>query len=336
VSVGSDNFQTQLRADLAGVYEDSFDPLMDPEDRPALAELAGALEPDANGTDAVESLLVDSIETLSQATRLFKTGKAQVKAGLIELFGLGGEHGKALTERGKEAGPLLGYPNGYDGLRKAQRSNQKLIARLLDELTQCLMELAATRDFTYTGQYEPRLHGNATPLEEVDARLTHQSGRRGVQAALLSVSLLKDLYTICVEGLEQATEGKSTLVISSLARHALKVDDSEPAAPVIASLLTWVTNRMSKNDSWRKVGIEVLLGLTEASKHKPLAERCQEAEDWIGGIYDPDYLFPGWAVEILREMRDWLIVLAVETGYWTHDDRRELDSGLIRLWEKAS
>jgi hypothetical protein len=340
MSIGVDKFQAQLVQDVESIYKAGFDSLAQPQTLPALAELAYALGPDAEDCgDAIEGVLHGSIASLARKTRLFltrKTNEAKIKVGLTELFGLGEERGLNLTDRRDRAGPPLGYPNGDDGMRKAKRDKQDLTYRIVEELTQCLMELAAIRNFSYTRRFESDLSGYLTPLEEVNAQGLHQAGRQGIGAATLSTGLLKDLYTICTDGLEAAAAGRSLTVLNDLARHTLKTDESDSAQAAIEAILAWTVDQVGKDSSWQRTGLRLFLGLDDDVKGKTLTERCELADTYIGGEYDPDYLFPGWAVELLRATRNWLVILAIETDYRMVSDHWRLDGGLIRFWEQTS
>jgi hypothetical protein len=163
------NLDAALDREVIDIYENGFIEPLDPGGLPALTELAEAvIESPASQTAAVKMLLrgccVDSARGLMKTIRRhhLQVSDKDVKRALIELFGLAGNPDRNLTgddSRGGRAGKLLGYANGYEGLRKASRKlggkDVYLTALIKRALIAQLRTVAATVEFHYTGKYAP-------------------------------------------------------------------------------------------------------------------------------------------------------------------------------------
>jgi hypothetical protein len=204
-----------------------------------MTELAEAVAPCADQTEAVEALLRRSFTALAPKALPFikRTGDAHltpidVALGLEELFGLTADSGHTLTIRRDRAGPSLGYPNGNEGLRKAWRMIKNTKLRLTDLLqlfvAAQLQVTAATSNINYSRKYSPHILGTLKPDDLLPYYLDLLASLN-IDAANEPV---RDLAAFIEQRVSPATHGPSVSPIGS----AISAEFPELSKPVIEKL----------------------------------------------------------------------------------------------------
>jgi hypothetical protein len=342
---GVEKLHSALLHDLTTIYKKGLDPEGRPGTVPALAELARAVDgtydwkPDYYRR-AIELLLLDVFARLPYATQLFRAEAPRVEQGLTYLFGLGEDSGTKVTYRRMKAGPLLGYPDGNEGLRKAERQGSPLIDRLIEEITDWLLAVAVEENFVYRGRF---IHpGTAhTPLEAVIANRPFPFGVQSVKAGRLSICLLKDLYLVCTKGLSAAAASETLEVLPKLAQHSLGIVDGQPAqADAIEEILLWASENAAEatevaGHEANLAALRLYLDIDDPGKQAPLTDRHNLASSRLS-LSDSARLFPDEIVMLLRGTRDFLLILATEADYWTVPENGNSDTALFRYWHEQS
>jgi len=352
-------FQADLRRDVGEIYKGGLDPEIQPTAIPGLAELAEALCTDGPSDssseyygNAAENLLHRVMANLVP-TALFRTGNKEQQQGLTELFGIGEERNLGRVERRSRAAPYLGYktPTGGDVLKKATRTingTKRLLTDLvLDEVVAQLLLLADFHGFSYIGRFRSHKQDqvllNLTPLEIVSRKDELQVGRRAVQSARLSMTILKELVDLGIEGFSAAVEKRTPQTLGQLAERALNVHRSNPRefpSNALKDLLTWAIERVGTLKG-EKYGLKLFFGLDEAQGWTA-DMRYRKASNFLDfdSEHSPDPIFATpTLLSVLRETRDQIVMLAAEIGfsmsdYWEVDsDIIRMDTDLVRHWQ---
>lgn len=310
-------FSSDLERDLQQLLADGFQPPLEPSLLPALAEVAWCLNPEAEtDADAVEAALHLAIGRSTQnLLACIRVPKPQLVEGVSELLGITGNLDQGLEARRELAGPLLGYPNGNDGLRKAERKRRPLVAVILEELSDQLSLLAAAANFVYMERFVADQDRALLLIAKEDPRLalldlyletapSNEAGRDDL-ASLLARAFELDVYELYRVGFQVATAAPyaivkelSTLALTCVAQLVPRVSPRPGIGRVVEwnlgrhpanvtpeeleVLLTWVSSRLDTAargealaDLW---GIGRIQGLTKAQRRQRALDRLGHGE----------------------------------------------------------
>jgi hypothetical protein len=352
-----------LLKDVTALYERGFDPLMRARQLPALAEFAipwnnlaptpiDLSEPNFYGR-VIAEILDAAIQETSRATQLFPQSTT-VNEGLIALFGINDPDPRISIRRG-QAGPLLGYPDGNEGLRKAKRDGQPLIDLIVEEIVEQLLMLGASASYVnYAGSYTESRSPAQTPLEQVMLKNDLPYGMQSTKVAQLSTILLKELYLICLGGLHSTRKSSDLQVLHGLALHALgtTVDSSDTDSKAIEQILSWAATEADNRSGHEVVGGDketrrsehriimnrlnalcLYLDLDKEHSGKPLCERHALAISLMGLDKSLQQFYPEMR-SLLGKVRDCLLMLATEIDYWDTNSEGSPDLELLIHWHE--
>jgi hypothetical protein len=245
------SFQYELHADVLRLHKDGLNPDIEPRRIPALAELAKALSPasESHGR-AVEVVLKQAIDRAGDdLLPVFPRvkGRPELLDGLKRLWGLFPNSPLQLEKRGDLAGPPLGYPNGYQGLKGVATKGVKRWKLAAEQIAAQLFAMAEEAEFEYRrvfGAPAPQIAEPAISVEEKEVQLPAFSAQldqlldvsRSEQKWVAQQRLeVQGLYGVIYYELGKLPKRELTIygpsdtsTLTKLARHAYEHDDGIP------------------------------------------------------------------------------------------------------------
>jgi hypothetical protein len=339
-----DSLQEQLQLDVHALYKEGFSPDIEPRRIPALAELAKALSPKAKSYgQAAEAGLKQAIYRAGdQLLPVFhKVDRPRILNGLEKLLGLFDDSPGPLRERANIAGPMLGFPNGYEGLRGAKLNGVKRYDLAITHIVSQLLTLSAEIGFVYTEVFVPTQPDDSRTKEEAlnHKRLTEldfllRAARSEHQWVSLQPMRVRSFHydidyelgklvkrelrvfgpsdTRTLLDLAHLTyqDGGRSFIGFSL-NYKVPAGHTVDAVKLLEAFLIMVVNLTTTKPM--QPGLEALLSLREY-RSSPLAERLKVRESYFGIKRDAGYSLDLVEQHLLDLLASQAVKVAVRLG----------------------